>query len=156
MKKMLSLTISFLLVLGMIAPVLASGQFDHILTTADVEKATGLTGVKQVPREPLNKFRNGDLNFVLRDGTPVLMIQFRPSFVFDAMKSDSGYFKSPLTGIGEEAFTSPAFDPQFSINLHKGHYVSVVTTNVDPRDKTRTVINMDKLIVIAKIVASRM
>ena len=156
MKKLLGLTLSFLIVFGMVAPVLATGQFDHILTIAHVEKATGLSGIKQVPREPLNKFRNGDLNFVLPDGTPLLMIQFRPAFMFDAMKADSGYFKTPISGIGEEAFTSPAFDPQFSINLHKGHYVSVVTTNVDPKDKTRTVLNMDKLIAIAKLVASRM
>jgi hypothetical protein len=156
MKKIWGILLVLLLVGGMLVPVFGSGQFDNILTTADVEKATGLSGVKQVPREPLNKFKNGDLNFVQSDGTPILMIQIRPDFVYETMKSDSGYFKAALPGIGEEAFTSPAFDPQFSINMHKGHYVTVVTTHVDPKDKTKTVLKMDQLIAIAKIVASRM
>jgi hypothetical protein len=69
----------------------AAGQYDHIITAADVEKITGLAGVKQVPREPLNKFRNGDLNFVQGNEKPILMIQFRPAFIFDQMKADSGY-----------------------------------------------------------------
>lgn len=156
MKRTVMIALAVIVVAVLIAPVFASGKFDNLITTSDVERATGLTGVKQVPREQQNKFRNGDINFISRDGQPLLMIEIRPDFVLDAMKADSGYFKAPVNGLGVEAFTSPAFDPQFSINLHKGNYVTVVTTHVDPKDKTKTVLKMDQLIAIAKIVAERM
>jgi len=158
MKKMIWMLLMVMAVgiAGAAGSVHAEGKFDHIITAADVEKLTGLSGVKQVPREPLNKFRNGDLNFVTKDDQPILMIQFRPAYVFDAMKADTGYFKAAVAGIGESAFSSPAFDPQFSINLLKGSTAAVVTTHVDPKDKTKIVLKMDQLVAIAKLVASRM
>jgi len=106
MKKVLGAMLSLFVVVALTASVFAAGQFDHIITAADVEKITGLSGVKQVPREQLNKFRNGDLNFVLKDDQPILMIQFRPAFVFDDLKADSGYFKAAVPGVGEEALAA--------------------------------------------------
>jgi hypothetical protein len=156
MKKIFLAMLSLAIIAGLSATVYAEGQFDHVITAADVEKITGLKGVKQVPREKLNKFKNGDLNFLLSDGKPLLMIQFRPSYVFAAMKADSGYVKASVPGVGQEAFTSPAFDPQFSINFLKGKYFAIVTTHVDAMDKTKTVLKMDQLIAIAKLVASKM
>lgn len=132
-----------------------AGQFDAIISAADVEKVTGMTGVKQVPRDRTSKFKNGDLNFIVID-QPILMIEFRPGFAFEAMKTDSGYYKTPVQGIGEEAFTSPAFDPQFSVNFRKGKYVAVITTHIDGKDKKRTILSMDQLVSLAKLVASRM
>jgi hypothetical protein len=155
MKKLGVALLSVLLLSGFAVRAFA-GQYDHIIAAADVEKITGLTGVKQVPREPLNKFKNGDLNFVGSNNEPILMIQFRPLFVFDAMKADGGYFKAPLQDVGEEAFTSPAFDPQFSVNFRKGNYIAVVTTHIDPKDKSKTVLKMDQLIALAKLIAQRM
>ena len=153
MKKFVLAMISLAIMAGLSATVYAEGQFDHVITAADVEKLTGLKGVKQVPREKLNKFRNGDLNFVLGDDKPLLMIQFRPGYVFETMKADS---KASIPGVGEEAFSSPAFDPQFSVNFLKGNYYAIVTTHVDEKDKTKTALNMDQLIAIAKLVASKM
>ena len=155
MKKKLVIVVSVAFVL-MIHSVVLAGQFDNILTAADVEKATGLTGIKKVPHDSSNKFLNGDINFVLKDGQPILMIQFRPLFIFDKYKEDPGYFKTPLTGIGEEAFTSPAFDPQFSINFRKNNHVAVVTTNIDPKDSKKTILSMEQLTTISKVLASKM
>ena len=72
------------------------------------------------------------------------------------MKSDSGYYKTSLPGIGEEAFTSPSFDPQFSVNLIKGNHVAVITTHIDGQDRKKTVLKMEHLIALAKLVAARM
>ena len=156
MKKIFLAIMSLAIIASLSAMVYAEGQFDHVINAADVEKLTGLKGVKQVPREKLNKFRNGDLNFVLSDDKPILMIQFRPGYVFAAMKADSGYVKASVPGVGQEAFSSPAFAPQFSINFLKGNYFAIVTTHVDAKDKTKTVLSMDQLIAIAKVVASKM
>jgi hypothetical protein len=155
MKKLFVTIVSLLLMAGLSSKT-SAGQFDHIITAPDVEKITGLTGIKQVPRETMNKFKNGDLNFVASSGQPILMIEFRPAFVFDAMKSDSGYYKTPVPDVGEEAFTSPAFDPQFSVNFRKGNYVAVVTTHIDAREKNRTMLTMEHLVSLAKLIASRM
>jgi hypothetical protein len=162
MKKFVSfLVLSFLMVAVLNTGVCLAGQFDRIISPADVEQITGLSGIKQVPRAPLDKFRNGDLNFSLANGQPVLMIQFRPvrvydTNVFDYLKNDAGYYKAPVQGIGDQAFTSPAFAPQFSVNFRKGHLFAVVTTHVDPNNKNRTVLNIDHLIALAKLVSSRM
>lgn len=153
MKKFFLAMMSLAIMACLSATVYAEGQFDHVINAADVEKITGLKGVKQVSREKLNKFRNGDLNFLLSNDKPLLMIQFRPSYVFAAMKADS---KASIPGVGEEAFSSPAFDPQFSVNFLKGNYYAIVTTHVDEKDKTKTVLKMDQLIAIAKLVASKM
>src|SRR5512141_1471015 len=115
MKRTVVSVVLWILIAHIWAGDAAAGQFDRIISASDVEKVAGLTGVKQVPRDQSSKFKNGDLNFVTGADQPILMIEFRPVFVFDAMKSDSGYYKKPLAGLGEEAFTSPAFDPQFSV-----------------------------------------
>lgn len=156
MRKLIVAVVSLLVIAGFAAPVFAEGQFDHVISSADVEKATGLSGVKQVPRVKLDKFRNGDLNFMTKDDKPLLMIQFRPLFLFDQMRSDPGYFKAAVPAVGEAAFTSPAFAPQFSVNFIKGGHFGIVTTHVDPKDKNRTVLTMDQVIAVAKLVASKM
>ena len=49
----------------------ASGA--QYLTVQDVEKITGLQGVKLVPRDP-SKGAGGDLNFANKDGKLILMV----------------------------------------------------------------------------------
>lgn len=156
MKKILFGMISLACVTILFLETASAGKFDNIISAADVEKITGISEIKQVPRVQSNKFKNGDINFVSARDEPLLMIEFRPAFVFSAMKADSGYFKTSLPGIGEEAFTSPSFDPQFSVNLIKGKHVAVVTTHIDGQDKKKTVIKMEHLIALAKLVAARM
>jgi hypothetical protein len=157
---------SFLAVCVMVAAmalgVNASGKFDNIITAVDVEKATGLTGLKQVPRQKAvdgitaNKFLTGDINFVRSDNQPVIAVQFRPSFAFDQFKGDSGFIKAPVPGVGDEAYTGPSFDPQTNVNFVKGGYYVAVSTHIDPKDKTRAVLKIDQVIAVAKVIASRM
>jgi hypothetical protein len=139
-----------------------AGKFDNIVSAADVAKATGLSGVRQVPRQKAvegitgNKFLTGDLNFVRSDNQPILEVQFRPSFAFDEFKGDSGFIKAPVAGLGDEAYTGPSFDPQTTVNFKKGAYFVAVSTHVNPRDRTRAVLNIDQVIAIARTIASRM
>ena len=55
----------------------ASGA--QYLTVQDVEKITGLHGVKLVPADP-SKGAGGDLNFANKDGKLILMVQRMPLF----------------------------------------------------------------------------
>jgi hypothetical protein len=142
MKRLAVAVVSFLVIAGLVAPVFAGGQYDHIISAADVEKATGPTGVKQAPREKLSRFRNGDLNFVMKDDRPILMVQFRPLFLYDQMKSDPGYFMAAVPGVGGAAFTTPDFAHQFSVIFIKGDHFAIVTTHVDPKDQNKMVLTM--------------
>lgn len=161
MKNLLVLVLVCAFAVGLVGNVRA-GQYDNIVSAADVERATGLQGIKQVPRVKAtdgmtaNKLLTGDLNFVRQDGEPVLIIQFRPVFVYDGMKADSGYFKAAVPGIGDEAFLSPSFPPQNAVNIRKGSHVAVVTAHIDPKDSSKTIISLDQLTSVAKLVASRM
>lgn len=162
MKKLLLFAVCFVLMAGLLSVVSATGKFDKIVSAADVEKATGLRGLKQVPRQKAvdgitgNKLLTGDINFVRSDNQPVIAIQFRPAFAFDQFKGDSGFIKSPVKGIGDEAYTGPSFDPQTSVNFVKGGYFVAVATHIDPRDRSKTVLPIDKVIAVAKVVAERM
>ena len=162
MKKWLVLAVCLGLVLGFNSLVLSSGQFDNILNSTDVEKATGLSGLKFVPRQQAvagvtqNKLLTGDINFVRSDNQPVLEIKFRPSFAFDEFKGDTGFIKSPVKGLGDEAYTGPSFDPQTQVNFKKGAYYVSVSTHIDPKDRTKPVLKIDQVIAVAKVVAERM
>jgi hypothetical protein len=162
MKKLLLAVVCLMLVAGLLNVVTATGKFDSIVTAADVEQATGLTGLKLVPRQKAvhgiteNKLLTGDINFVGADNQPVIAIQFRPSFAFDQFKEDSGFIKAAVKGIGDEAYTGPSFDPQTSVNFVKGDYYVAVATHIDPKDRHKTVLPIDKVIAVAKVVAARM
>ena len=161
MKKVLFAVVALVLVAGLLSVVTASGKFDNIINTADVEKATGLKGLKQVPRQKAvdgiteNKFLTGDINIVRADNLPVITVQFRPSFAFDQFKDDSGFIKAKVPGIGDEAYTGPSFDPQTSVNFVKSGYFVAVATNIDPKDRKKAVLPIDQVIAVAKIIAAR-
>ncbi|MDH4162130.1 MAG: hypothetical protein OEW15_05500 [Nitrospirota bacterium] len=160
LKRLISAVIIVCLA-GLFSSV-SAGQFDNIISAADVEKATGLTGVKKVPRDKAapgyteNKLLTGDINFVRSDGQPILMIQFRPAFVYDQFKADTEYNKGAVPGIGSDAFSSPVYPPQYTINFVKGNYYAAVTTHLDPKNESKTLIPFDQLTAISKLVASRM
>jgi len=130
-------------------------EFDKYLSISDVEKVTSMTGLKLVPRDHKSKVLTGDLNFVDSDGQPVLIVQFRPLFVYEKWKSDGGSFKAPISGLGEDAFMGPAFDPQFFVDFRKGDHTIVVSTVISSDDMMQTVLPMENLIEIGKIIASR-
>jgi hypothetical protein len=162
MKKSALLVIGLGLALVLPAVRIEAGQFDNIISAADVEKATGLSGVKQVPRQKAvdgitqNKFLTGDLNFIRSDRQPIIEVQFRPAFAFDQFKGDSGFIKAPVPGLGDEAYTGPSFDPQTTVNFRKGAYFVAVSTHIDPKDKSKAVLKIDQVIAVSRIIASRM
>lgn len=162
MKKWMTVAICMSLVAGIFSMVTASGRFENIISASDVEKATGLKGLKQVARQKAvdgitgNKLLTGDINFVLADGQPVIAVQFFPSFAFDQFKGDSGFIKAPVAGIGDEAYTGPSFDPQTSVNFVKGGMYVTVATHIDPRDRKKAVLPIDQVIAVAKVLAARM
>ena len=91
------------------------------LTVQDVEKITGLNGIKIVPADP-SKGAGGDLNFANKDGELILMVQRRLSS--DALYSETKKMKSAvkadIEGVGDAAFTGPAGNVQYFVSFKKG------------------------------------
>lgn len=84
-----------------------STKYDKYLTVADIQKVTGLTGIKQVPRDP-KKGAGGHLNFADGKGNMILLASFLTSEEFDFYKSEEGLVKEKIPGLGDEAFSGPA------------------------------------------------
>lgn len=158
MKKTI---LGFLVIIALLAvsfPVLAGkGTYDKYITKADIEKVSGVTGIKLVPYEP-SEGAGGDLNFADSQGNLVLMVLFKDALNYDQSKALKGYVKATITGIGDTAFTGPAKDPQYMVYFKKGtRSVSLNTYfNLTGTGKNPTMLTMDQLITLAKLVASRL
>jgi hypothetical protein len=91
------------------------------LTVQDVEKITGLQGIKLVPRDP-SKGAGGDLNFANKDGKLILMVQrmLSSDALYSQNKEMKGTVKADIEGVGDAAFTGPAGDLQYFVIFKKG------------------------------------
>ncbi len=92
----------------MIAATLLMGSaWADILTAADVEKVSGLTGVHTVPKNQATG-AGGELNFAGADNKLVLMVMVQPQSTFDFWKKQYGAKGDPVAKLGSEAFRSKA------------------------------------------------
>lgn len=87
-------------------PTSAPANYQKLLTVADVESATGLKGLKLVPRGSTTG-AGGDLNFGNADGSLLLMVQFGNADLFKQWKAQPDVYNSAVTGVGDEAFNGP-------------------------------------------------
>ncbi|MHB8869723.1 MAG: hypothetical protein ACYC6T_15975 [Thermoleophilia bacterium] len=86
---------------------LTGSQLTALLTPEDVQAVSELTEVGRAGRNP-GRGLGGDLNFVMPDGQPVLMVVVQPAASFSAWKSDPDSYREDLDGLGEAAFLGPA------------------------------------------------
>lgn len=156
MKRFFAALMVSVLLSAFVPMTALAGEFDKYLSISDVEKVTTMSGLKLVPRDQKSKVLTGDLNFVDSKGQPVLIVQFRPLFVYEKWKSDGGSFKSPVSGLGEDAFIGPAFDPQFFVDFRKGEHTVVVSTVISPDDMMQTILPLENLVEIGKLIAARL
>jgi len=157
MKRVLSLALLAAVIFVYAAPgVLAQGTpYDKYLTTADIEKATGLTGVKLVPREP-RKGAGGHLNFANAKGDLILLASFLSAADFNSYKNAPGMVKSQVQGLGDEAFIGPASDLPYMLVVRKADKCLALSTFADPQQPSANRLTMDQLKAVAKVVIGRM
>jgi hypothetical protein len=130
-------------------------DYSKFLTVADIQKVTGLSGVKQVSRNPQRR-AGGHLNFERADNQMILIASFLPLSQYEAYKNEKDMVKSMVQGIGEEAFIGPGvMDPQYMLVFKKGNYCVAISTFVDVEDPDKTTLTMNHVIAIGKIVAGR-
>ena len=124
------------------------------LTVQDVEKITGLQGVKLVPPDP-SKGAGGDLNFANKDGKLILMANRNlfSDMLYSQTKNMKGAVKQDIQGVGDAAFTGPAGNLQYFVSFKKGKGSGTVSTFLT---FTGTLLPMDQVKKVAQLIASGM
>lgn len=131
-----ALAAAFAIAIG--AASVARAADDPRLTVKDVEKATGATGVKTVPRQS-QPGAAGDLNFARGDGKLILMVNFSNAALYkkareqkelelNGQKYPMELFAHAVPGLGDEAFASPPGKVQYVIYARKGNNAVSVST----------------------------
>jgi hypothetical protein len=134
------------------------------VTPADIEKATGLTGVHLVPATAPGSVPGRD-NYADASGKVVLWFQSIPGPLFARAKAQpaktmSGIEVEPklyhaaVDGLGDEAFDSPDGKVQHALYVRKGDSAFGVISNVGASGKP--VVSMEQLKALAKTIVSRM
>lgn len=159
MKKALwGLMVTTMLLIAALPIMAAAGQYNKYLTVPDVEKVSGLSGIKIVPYDP-SQGAGGDLNFATVDGELVLMANFLDGSNFKRYKNKPRYIKAPVAGVGEEAYSGPKNDPQSVLIFRKSIYCVTLGTFLNMSGNAKsptTMLTMDQLIALGKLVASRL
>ena len=136
----------------------AAAPYPKRLTTQDVEKLTGWTGVKLVTRNS-RPGAGGDLNFVNHDGNLILMAQFSGASLYKQSKAMKGYFFADVKGLGDDAFQGPTQAPHYMLIDRKGSEMITLATyfNLETPGSgaTTTYLNQEQLQQLARIILSR-
>ncbi len=125
-----------------------------LLTIADVEKVSGKTGLKLVPRDP-TKGAGGDLNFATADDKMLAMLVVADMSIFTQWKGHTTYNAGAIPGVGDEAYKGPGGPTQYLVFFRKGEKVASVSSFMDMAT-AKPYLSMDQLTVLAKLVASRL
>ncbi len=150
-RKILALWAAILV--GGFGAAIVSGapQYAKFITVADIERVTGLKGVNMVPKGPDS---DDDLTFASQDGKVILAVSFLPASAFAGAKSSKAGMKSPLSGVGDEAFVGPTSGPLYILVFRKAAHTVIMNTELDEANRAR--IPIEKMTEIAKIVSSRL
>ena len=130
----------------------ASGP--QYLTVQDVEKITGLHGVKLVPPNP-SKGAGGDLNFANKDGKLILMVNrsLSSDMFYSQTKNMKGAFKEDIQGVGDAAFIGPPGNYPYFDSFKKGKGSGSVATFLG---FTGTLLTMEQVKRVAQQIATGM
>lgn len=134
------------------------------LTSADIERATGLKGIHLLAPTARGAVPGRD-NYADADGRIVLWFQTmngaafararaQPAKVVSGILIEPKLFHAAVAGLGDEAFDSPDSMPQHAIYVRKKDAAFGVISNVSLTNVP--MVTMDQLKTIAKGVLSRM
>jgi hypothetical protein len=142
MKTALAVLTGLLILTAVLSETWAA---EPLLTVPEVEKQTGLKGIK-------SKTEGNALHFYKKDGTLILTVQVEDRAAFRKYGDDKKQFRSLLPTIGYESVCGVPQMPHIIAFLTKKNSVLVKTY---PWGGTRTHIAFLKLQELAKLVAPR-
>jgi len=129
---------------------------EDLLTADDLEKVTGLHGLKLVQRDS-QMGAGGDLNFALEDNTLVLMVAIQDSSMYKQWKGEDGLFHTSVSGIGDEAFEGPNFgELRYIFVFRKGDKAVSVTSFINMKAGGNPFLSQEQLRELAKIIIPRL
>ena len=124
-----------------------------LLTVADVEKVSGLTGLQLVPKNQATG-AGGDLNFAGPDKKLVAIVMISTS-MWDFWKKQYSAAGEPVAGVGTEAFrTKPGAIISYVV-VHKGNTAVWVQSMGWKKDGSATLTSA-QLTDLAKLAAARL
>jgi hypothetical protein len=127
-----------------------------LLSIAEVEKVTGIQGLKTALKDP-SKHMIGDLNFVRPDGKRLLSVVFETINLkeFEKTKASSSFkttFNGPVKGIGDEAYDGPPKMEPFILSVRKGIHWLTISTSIDVSKGMKPFLTQEQLKKIAEII----
>ncbi len=148
------LSILLFLSLGRASIVFAQGSYEKYLSVADVQKTTGLRGVRLIARGSAPG-AGGDLNFADDAGELVLMVQFADARNFASFKNQYG--KAAVSGVGDQAIQGGSMPgmPDNLLAFTRGSRCVVLTAFGDFVTK-KVYLSIDQLTALGKVIASRL
>lgn len=135
-------------------PVPAAPDYSKYLTIADVEKVSGISGIKLVPKNP-SIGAGGDLNFATADEKLVVMAGFHGASMYQRYSPEM--IHSTVKGFGEEAFIGPKQGNHYILVFRKAQHTVAINSYFKLDGKPgETMLTMDQLKQLAKIVEGRL
>jgi hypothetical protein len=136
---------------------IASSADESLLTPADVEPLTGMTGLASVAYDPASG-KEGDVNIVDPAGQVVAMLVEDTPEAWDAWLTD-GYTvaESVTPPVGDESFVGPSPDASPVLTLfgfRKGESAVTIETTVDANGEP--LLSTEQLRALAEVVAARL
>jgi alpha-glucosidase (family GH31 glycosyl hydrolase) len=152
---------------GTLAPASALAQssptLQGLITVADVEKVSGLTGIKQ-------EVQGDRVNFLTQDNKKVLEVQIHSHFgdrLYKQTKATSLNVHASVSGIGDDAFDGPSDSINMGVTSPDGKKqpyllwflkgsTSVYLATHASTSHPQFYLSQDKLRALARIIASRL
>jgi hypothetical protein len=127
-----------------------------LLTIADVQSATGMTGLKLIAQDSTEQ-AVGRLNFANADGTLVAIMNIGDGVAFDQSLSGMNYARD-ATGTGDMSYVgpSPKLSPVLSIfAAAQGDHAVMMKTFLRVKDGAETWMSIDQLQKLVGLALSR-
>ncbi len=131
--------------------------YESCLTVEDVEQASGLRNVNNVPYHP-SQFMGGDLNFVNDEGEKILCVVFSTASQFEQFKSSIAEGSATsAAGVGDEAFTvrNSAGQATHVLAFRKRGHAAFLIAPV-PVDERKIRLTLPQLVAVGKIISARL
>jgi hypothetical protein len=129
-----------------------------LLTIADVEKVSGIKGLKLVPHDP-SRGAGGELNFAEANGTLIVLLTTMPASAYPDAKSYADAFRADLPGIGDEAFEGPSTrikSEPYTLTFRKGDRAFAMASFFDLKHGAKPFLTIAQLKKLAAIIVSRL
>ncbi len=139
-------------------PLVSEIDYEALLTPADVESVSGLSGLMTVPYDP-SIGAGGDVNIAEADGQLVVMLIVEGPEYYEIWKGDGQTFLRAYTPVvGEESFIGPveSVTPDSYIFGFRTESYSVVVDTFFRVQGVTKILSVEQLAELAGIVESRL